>query len=165
MASNVRPKVFRAINSRCSGCSMCELVCSLNKTGTVSPSLARIKVMFSESDFTFRPIICRHCTNAPCEAACPVSGAMVQDANTGAWAIDEAHCIACLACVEACPFGAIRVGPNREILKCDLCGGDPLCVQHCPPRPLPPPEQSSLQYVEPHTVVVGQRAALLATKK
>lgn len=145
-------KVFRAIKSRCSGCLMCELACSLNKTGIINPALARLKVIVSEKDFTNSPVICHHCKNAPCQAACPIPEAMLYNPDTGVWAINERYCIGCLACVDACPFGAIRVGPNREILKCDLCGGNPVCVKYCPPRPLPPPEQSCLQYVEPHTV-------------
>lgn len=153
-------KVFRAIKSRCSGCLMCELSCSLNKTGIVNPALARIKLVVSETDFSKTPVICHHCKNAPCQAACPIPSAMSQDAASGAWAINEKDCIRCLACVDACPFGAIRVGPEREVLKCDLCGGDPVCVRYCPPRPLPMPEESCLQYVEPHTVVTGQRAAM-----
>jgi Fe-S-cluster-containing hydrogenase component 2 len=49
--------------------------------------------------------------------------------------LDADKCTACRACVDACPFGAIFVGPKGEILKCDLCGGNPLCVKYCYPRP------------------------------
>ena len=102
------------------------------------------------------PIICRHCKNPPCLSACPVVGAMVEDEKTGVVVIDELKCIGCLNCVEACPFGAIFVGPNREILKCDLCGGDPECVKYCQPRDqlprFPWPKQSCLQYIEPQKV-------------
>jgi Fe-S-cluster-containing hydrogenase component 2 len=32
----------------------------------------------------------------------------------------------------ACPFGGVFMEPSSgEILKCDLCGGDPECVKHC----------------------------------
>jgi Fe-S-cluster-containing hydrogenase component 2 len=33
----------------------------------------------------------------------------------------------------ACPFGAISVDPlNHEVVKCDLCLGDPACSKFCP---------------------------------
>lgn len=137
----------------CDGCRMCELVCSLNKTGTVNPYLARIRVVRSE-DGAPHPIICRHCTVAKCQSACHVPGAIYVDEKTGALVIDESRCTRCMECVTACPFKAIQVGPDGEVLKCDLCGGNPTCVQNCPYRPeksiprLPYPKQSCLKFVE-----------------
>lgn len=158
-------RVFRAIKELCDGCRMCELTCSLKKTGNVNPYLARIKVTRNAEGIP-APIICRHCKNAPCYAACPVPGAMTRNAASIV-SINDAQCIGCMACAEACPFGAIQVGPNREVLKCDLCGGDPTCVKYCPPRPdhslpsIPYPKQSCLQYVEPHKVTLHQRMAFV----
>ncbi len=150
-------KVFRAVTQLCSGCRMCEIMCSLSKTGMVNRYRARIKVVVSEEGI-YSPVICHHCKNPPCLTACPVPEAMYEHNGTGALVVDEQKCIGCLACVEACPFGAIQVGPEKEILKCDLCGADPVCVKYCPPRPehslphLPWSEQSCLQYIEPHMV-------------
>lgn len=150
-------KVFRAVRELCSGCRICEIVCSLARTGTVNRYRARLKVV-RHPDGTFFPVICRHCKAPPCLEACPVPGAMYVDNQTGAVVVAEDKCIVCLACVDACPFGAIQVSPEKELLKCDLCGGKPVCVKYCPPRPenslphLPWPEQSCLQYIEPHLV-------------
>jgi Fe-S-cluster-containing hydrogenase component 2 len=147
-------KVFRSVAELCNGCRMCEIVCSLNKTGTINRYRARIRVVASQ-DGVRSPLICRHCKNPPCLAVCPVPGAMHPDTSTGAVSVYEPECIGCLACVDACPFGAIQVGPDKDILKCDLCGGDPVCVKYCPPRPehslphLPWAKQSCLQYIEP----------------
>ena len=72
--------------------------------------------------------------------------------------IDNDKCTLCEICITACPFGAIQLDPEGNPLKCDLCGGDPLCVRHCPTRPLegpadvPPSEQSCLQFNEFHKV-------------
>lgn len=153
-----KTRIFRAIPDLCTGCWECQLVCSLVKTGTVNPSLARITVTRSYKDGSCNPIICRHCTVPLCQQACPVPEAMYTDENTGAVVINDDKCIGCLACMEACPFDAIRVGPHKEVLKCDLCGGEPVCVKYCPPRPdhqfpsLPYPRASALEYVEPHRI-------------
>jgi Fe-S-cluster-containing dehydrogenase component len=37
----------------------------------------------------------------------------------------------------ACPFGALGFESERHtVYKCDLCGGDPLCVRYCFPGAL-----------------------------
>ena len=40
------------------------------------------------------------------------------------------YCTQCGECYKACPTGAMRVINGRPF-KCDLCGGDPLCVRYC----------------------------------
>ncbi len=90
---------------------------------------------------------------------------MYLDKKSGAVVISESKCIRCLACVEACPFGAIHIGPDREILKCDLCGGEPVCAKYCPPRPgyvlphLPWPAPSCLQFIPPDKIRANREPA------
>ncbi|HEY0296146.1 MAG TPA: electron transport complex subunit RsxB [Bordetella sp.] len=47
--------------------------------------------------------------------------------------IDEAHCIGCTLCIQACPVDAI-VGANKRMhtVLADLCTGCDLCVPPCP---------------------------------
>jgi Fe-S-cluster-containing hydrogenase component 2 len=58
------------------------------------------------------------------------------DESTGARIIDSTKCTGCKLCIQACPQypdSAIMYDPERNIcVKCDLCGGDPLCVKFCP---------------------------------
>jgi Fe-S-cluster-containing dehydrogenase component len=164
-------KVFHAIRELCTGCLMCEQMCSVRKTGRLNPYLARIRVSRNRGDHAWVPIICHHCRVPLCQEACPVPEAMTRDEALGVVVVNDAACIGCLACVEACPFGAIQVGPHNEILKCDLCQGDPACVRYCPPRPenslphLPWPRQSCLQYVAPHQVARHKHLSTLARGK
>ena len=166
-----RVKIFRAEPELCTGCGMCELLCSLNKTGRINIYEARLRITPVEKTDSFSPTICRHCQPAPCQKACPVPEAMTQDPKTGAIIINEKECIHCLACAEACPFAAIQVGPHKELLKCDLCGGDPTCVKYCPPRvmyskdkPYPWPQRSCLQYVAPHEAMATKRQAVVENR-
>lgn len=147
-------RILTAEPELCTGCRICELVCSLNKTGELNSYRARIKIVTRDELGSFTPVICRHCVKPACLAACPIPGAMAKDNQTGAVRIMEDKCIGCRACADACPFQAIQLDPEGNPLKCDLCGGDPLCVRRCPTRPLespadaPPQELSCLQYTE-----------------
>ncbi len=148
--SGVKTKRLTIIQVLCTDCGMCELMCSLAKTGEVNPYRSRIRVACDPDGFFPHPIVCRHCKRPPCLPACPEPGAMrLED---GVVVIDESKCTGCLACIDACPFDAIFISPEGKVLKCDLCQGDPTCVKFCPMRPehsLPGidlPKQSCLQY-------------------
>ena len=153
-------KKLYAVKDLCVGCRICEVMCSLKHNATSNPYRARLKITLPQGNaYNFTPIICHHCTNPPpCMQACPVNAFYI-DPNTEVAVIDSSKCISCMACVHACPFGAIQVGPDqREILKCDLCGGDPACVKYCADRPenllphRPYPRTSVLRYDEPHKI-------------
>jgi len=133
-------------------------MCSLSKTGKFNPALARIRVVEDLEQGKYFPVICRHCKVPKCREACPTEALQPLPSLPGVIVLKEELCIGCLECVEACPFGAIRVGPGKEVLKCDLCLGDPICVRFCyktPPHSsphLPYPKRRALEYVEPHRV-------------
>jgi Fe-S-cluster-containing dehydrogenase component len=56
--------------------------------------------------------------------------------------VDADLCIACGACIEACPFETAVMGTEGAASKCDGCadevarGWDPTCVRACPMRAL-----------------------------
>ena len=84
------------------------------------------------------PLLCQHCANPSCMAACP-NGAITQRAD-GVVLIDPTDCEGCGACREACPYAAISQNAEAGISqKCTLCahlldnGWDrPRCVAACP---------------------------------
>ena len=63
--------------------------------------------------------------------------------------VDTTKCVGCGMCVHACPFGAVGFDKDRgRPFKCDLCGGDPLCVRFCEPGALTFKDASMLQYAQ-----------------
>ena len=66
--------------------------------------------------------------------------ALKRNEETGAIDIDYGKCVKCQACVAACPFGCALVdNEHDEIVKCDLCQGNPACAAFCP--------EAALRYV------------------
>ena len=46
--------------------------------------------------------------------------------------VDEAVCVGCGTCVEACPFNALSLGEGTAALDWDKCMGCEVCVSQCP---------------------------------
>ncbi|MCJ7830227.1 MAG: 4Fe-4S dicluster domain-containing protein [Desulfobacterales bacterium] len=81
--------------------------------------------------------VCKHCTQAPCLAACP-TGAIVRT-EFGSILIRPDVCKGIGRCVDACPFNVLAFSPPLKIVrKCTLCydriknGLEPACAKTCP---------------------------------
>ena len=124
-------KVLMINHQKCTGCRLCELVCSVMHEGVSNPARSRIKVMKWESEGLYIPMSCQQCEDAPCKNVCPVK-AISRDEKIGFVMVDYEMCIGCRTCVTVCPFGAMNFDViDRKVIKCDLCGGDPQCVRFC----------------------------------
>lgn len=124
-------KVLVVDPDKCTGCKVCEMICSLHHENEINPMKSRIHVISWENEGIDVPMICQQCENPPCDAVCPVN-AISRNIETGAMVIDEDTCIGCRMCINACPFSALTVRPEtRKVTKCDLCSGEPQCVEFC----------------------------------
>ena len=116
----------------CTGCYMCGQVCSLVKTGAFNPAASRIRVVDWEDTGVNVPILCQHCVEPVCLPSCP-EGAISLDPETGIVAIDHDLCSNCSVCREVCPYsGPVFSEPEKRVVLCDHCGGEPSCVIVCP---------------------------------
>jgi Fe-S-cluster-containing dehydrogenase component len=85
----------------------------------------------------FVPKLCNHCEHPPCVQVCPV-GATFKTGD-GVVIVDDTRCIGCRYCIQACPYGARYLHPERKTAdKCTFCyhrvskGLLPACVEVCP---------------------------------
>jgi carbon-monoxide dehydrogenase iron sulfur subunit len=142
-------KVLMIDHEKCTGCRLCELVCSVKHEGVSNPMRSRIKVVKWESEGLYIPMSCQQCEDAPCMSVCPVK-AISRDESLDRVVVDYDKCIGCRACVAICPFGAMGFDVNaRKVFKCDLCDGDPQCVRFC--------EEKAVDYVEADRVSVSKK--------
>ena len=134
-SSRTEKRFIAADLEKCTGCGTCELVCAIKRENVYNPGCSRIKIL-RLYQLANMAIACRLCENPPCVVACPLD-CLVQSEKTGVILVDEDKCDCCGWCIEACPYGAIMLNPEKEtVMMCDLCGGDPQCVEWCPEEAL-----------------------------
>ena len=127
---------------KCIGCHACEVQCKSNKSLPPGPRLCQIvevgpKMIGGLPRTSFIFMLCFHCENPWCVAACP-TGAMQQRASDGIVFVDHDFCVGCKTCIAACPWGAPQWNAEiGKVVKCDYCkdrldqGLKPACVTAC----------------------------------
>lgn len=135
--------------SQCMGCRSCELACAVAHsasrdlmTDVRQGEKPGRRINVEPYGRTAVPVHCRHCEEPACVLACP-TGAVHRAGPTGPVLSDQARCIGCKMCVQACPFGVITLtADGKGVLKCDQCverlaqGQEPACVNACPTKAL-----------------------------
>jgi len=115
-----------AAEERCSGCRVCQLVCSLTLFRETNPGKAAIRVKgeFPEPG-RYWITFCDQC--GKCAEVCPVEAIT---ADGGVYRIDRDSCTGCGLCVDTCPKGAMfTLAGEDSPFKCELCGA---CLEYCP---------------------------------
>ncbi len=135
-------KMIVTDRARCSGCQRCEMSCTLKNDGEVCQHIARVRVwdhynfgdgvgtgggIFEDCQFTVAH--CKQCEDPWCANYCPVH-AIYADPKTGARVVDDATCIGCGMCAQACPWNMPRIDSQTDVsTKCVSCGR---CAEQCP---------------------------------
>ncbi len=147
-------KMILVDQDQCTGCRLCEMVCSVKHEGVSNPSRARISVRKRFMEGYLMPVVCQQCTDAPCIAVCRMD-ALSRDEVVGLVRLDYDLCVGCEECVTACPFGGMRIDTvANRVIKCDLCDGDPQCVRFCFP--------GALEFVDANAVNLRKKRAAAA---
>lgn len=147
-------KAFVIDVSKCNGCYNCQIACKDEHCGNdwspyakPQPDTGQFWMKLNETTrgnvphvkVSYLPVMCQHCEDAPCMAACPVEGCITKR-DDGLVLIDPKKCSGCMNCVDACPYGAIYYNKTLNLAqKCTGCahlldrGWEvPRCVDACP---------------------------------
>ena len=137
MSAKTQQRKFISVDpGKCIGCGLCEYACTVEKgEGVWTPIRSRIRVVRMAPVFNFA-LTCRGCQDARCVKACP-ERALSQSETTGLLIIDESKCKGCDWCVQACEHGGITIhSETGKAIACNLCEGEPKCVEACPEEAL-----------------------------
>jgi Fe-S-cluster-containing dehydrogenase component/formate-dependent nitrite reductase membrane component NrfD len=127
--------------NRCIGCHACTVACKEEHEVPVGVFRTWVKHVekgtFPHTSRHFGVLRCNHCDAAPCIEICPTR-ALFRRAD-GIVDFDNARCIGCKGCMQACPYDALYIDPNSNTAaKCNFCahrveaGLNPACVIVCP---------------------------------
>jgi len=104
---------------KCVGCGCCTVACKAeNNTRTRAGGqshnwadlLIKTEGTFPKVMHTVMPVLCNHCSDAPCVAACPVTPKAVFKTPEGITMNDNELCIGCRLCQQACPYSNFELG-------------------------------------------------------
>jgi anaerobic carbon-monoxide dehydrogenase iron sulfur subunit len=105
---------------RCTGCHLCEMVCSLFHLRVINPSRSAVRVEKNDlGDSMNTPVLCRQCDGMKCLGKEEVDASI--EKKQFIWPRQRA---------ELCPFDALATFEDSAF-HCDLCGGDPQCLSVC----------------------------------
>jgi len=111
-------------SGKCTGCGVCEEVCSKTYFKTTDKKKSAIRVI--EDERRYRIEVCDQC--GVCLKMC--SALALNRAENGVVRIEGSQCVGCLVCVAECLMGYMYYHDDLSVpFKCVACG---LCVKDCP---------------------------------
>jgi Fe-S-cluster-containing dehydrogenase component len=106
---------------RCVGCGACAYACKAEnntrergagQSFNWADFLMKTEGTFPNVTHSVIPVLCNHCSNAPCVEACPVTPKAMYKTPEGITMHDDATCIGCRACQNACPYSNVELGES-----------------------------------------------------
>ena len=96
------------VNNLCTGCQTCSVACKMENL--TLPGCARTRIT-ERADTAWDVAVCMQCDDPPCVGACPVKATSKND--KGIIVVEQDACIGCGKCIEACPYDARRLNPEK----------------------------------------------------
>ena len=118
-------KKLAADSAKCTGCGICEQVCSKAYYKVEDREKSAIRITKSDNG-GFSIAVCDQC--GVCKEMCQIMA--LKTAPNGVLQLSKKACIGCLVCVAECLRGYMQY--NDELptpFKCIACG---LCAKQCP---------------------------------
>jgi Fe-S-cluster-containing dehydrogenase component/formate-dependent nitrite reductase membrane component NrfD len=126
---------------RCIGCHACTVACKEEHNIPVGVNRTWVKYIergrYPDTRRHFAVLRCNHCDDAPCIEICPTVALFRR--RDGIVDFDHERCIGCKSCMQACPYDALYIDPERNTAaKCNFdasrveMGYKPACEVVCP---------------------------------
>ncbi len=127
--------------NRCIGCHACTVACKEEHNIAVGVNRTWVKYIekgdYPDTRRHFAVLRCNHCDDAPCIEICPTVALFRR--SDGIVDFDHERCIGCKSCMQACPYDALYIDPDRNTAaKCNFdasrveMGYKPACEVVCP---------------------------------
>jgi Fe-S-cluster-containing dehydrogenase component len=155
-------------NRKCIGCHACTVACKSEHNVPIGVNRTHVKYIekgiYPDVTREFSVHRCNHCEDSPCTTICPTTALFTRD--DGIVDFDDERCIGCKSCMQACPYDALYIDPNKgTAAKCNYCAHriehsyEPSCVIVCPTEAiisgdLDDPNSSISGYLTEHETTV-----------
>ena len=107
-------------HEKCTGCRLCEMVCSLYHLDVINPEKSAIRILKDDLNTSMNKVlVCRQCKNMKC-----LDGESVDEES------EKKQFLWKKKRVKRCPFDGLNVF-GQAAYHCDFCGGHPQCVSVC----------------------------------
>jgi len=127
--------------NRCIGCHACTVACKEEHNIPLGVNRTWVKYIekgrYPYTRRHFAVLRCNHCDDAPCIEICPTIALFRR--RDGIVDFDNERCIGCKSCMQACPYDALYIDPDRNTAaKCNFdasrveMGYKPACEVVCP---------------------------------
>jgi Fe-S-cluster-containing dehydrogenase component/formate-dependent nitrite reductase membrane component NrfD len=127
--------------NRCIGCHACTVACKEEHDIALGVNRTWVKYIekghYPDTRRHFAVLRCNHCDDAPCIEICPTVALFRRP--DGIVDFDHERCIGCKSCMQACPYDALYIDPDRNTAaKCNFdasrveMGYKPACEVVCP---------------------------------
>ena len=115
---------------KCVGCGCCTLTCKTEnntqargngQTFNWADFIYKEEGKFPNVNYAALPVLCNHCTDAPCVKACPVKDKAMYKTADGITMHNDERCIGCRRCQKACPYSALDVDKEKAAYSVISC--------------------------------------------